>query len=247
MPHRYLWYLVSLRIPCAVALSLLANPLGLWYPMWALRSISYLTSASTLLPMWYTSLAPVLCTSTPGLWYTISGVVLLRVTGPLHTYTKHLIHDTVVSPKPISSVHVVGCYWYCIPYTARYSWYYIPYVISYPLGIGIPCGLYAVSHTSLRHPHYYPGLAHLLVPVLAPPRQASGYTISGVCCYGSLDHSTYSYRWYVRIPSIWTPHLRWYIWWVDLDTMPGYLSGGTYLISPYLGLHTTGMGICGIG
>ena len=139
MPHRYLWYLVSLRIPCAVALSLLANPLGLWYPMWALRSISYLTSASTLLPMWYTSLAPVLCTSTPGIWYTISGVVLLRVTGPLHTYTKHLIHDTVgISQAYISSVHVVGCSWYCIPYTARYSWYYIPYVISYPLGIGIP-------------------------------------------------------------------------------------------------------------
>ena len=89
-------------------------PSGYRYPMWALRSISYLTSASTLLPMWYTSLAPVLCTSTPGIW-----------------------------------VHHIWC---------------------------------------MR--------------------------------YGSQDHSTYSYRWYVRIPSIWTPHLRWYIWWVDLDIMP---------------------------
>ncbi len=50
-----------------------------------------------------------------------------------------------------------------------------------PSGYGIPHGLYAVSRTSFRPPHYYPGLASRLAMVLAPPRQVdSWYTISGV-------------------------------------------------------------------
>ena len=61
-----------------------------------------------------------------------------------------------------------------------------------PYGCGIPCGLYAVSRTSFRPPHYYPGLVSLSCygAMHLHARYISGTPYLVLCCYGSQDHST---------------------------------------------------------
>ena len=93
----------------------LCHPMGVVSHV-ALRSISYLIPASTLLPRVG---IPILlwCYAPPRqvyLWYTISGVVLLRVTGPLHTYTYLWYwYDRIpISGHPHEVVHLVGGHGY---------------------------------------------------------------------------------------------------------------------------------------